>query len=749
MKRRWWWLMMGLLALLGAMWMGNSVAQSVGERLALRAFEKADADGDGRVTGAEFPNEAWFDRLDQNQDGVITRDEARENLGPILKPSPAIVAGGPSGRVGAIFDRLDRNRDGQLDETESAVVQSLRGVLDPNQDGIITREEALAASGKLSRMKEELPVPPDVAEVAMNFGDITEGPELRSASEAGVGRQVGDMELRDLNGQSFSLADLARDGRGLIIAYTSVTCPLSKRYAASLKSLEKTAAGRGLRMLLVNPFASESETVIRADIEHHGFDSPYVRDEGMRLSSLLGAETTTEVFVLDERRTLVYRGALDDQFGVTYNLDEPRRRYVTDAVEALLSNSRPRIAATHAPGCELDVPTGTAPVVAASDVTYHRDVARILQQNCVECHRDGGIAPFALDELAEVEDRARVIRRVVEEGTMPPWFAAKSAGESPWANDRSLGDQDRTELLAWLHSSDRATGDPEDAPAPLRFAEGWNLGEPDAVVQLPKPVAIKATGFMPYQFVTVKTDFPEDRWVQGYEILPTDRSVVHHVIVQVHEKGARAVNRDEAGGYWAAYVPGNSGHLYPDGFARKLPAGATVSFQIHYTPSGKATEDQLMLGLHFAGEPPRFEVRTSSVVGRRLDIPPGAASHVETASRRVPFDMPIMAFMAHMHVRGKAFRYEVKFPNGQEETLLDIPRYDFNWQLRYDLKEVRVIPSGSEITVTAVFDNSTGNPANPDPGKRVRWGQQTVDEMLIGYVEYFVPLSVGTETAGR
>lgn len=743
MKKRWWWLVIPAV-LLGLLWIGDSVAQSLGERFAEKAFERADSDHDGRVTRDELPNGAWFGRLDANEDGVITKAEARQNLGPVLKPSPAIVAGGSEGRVGAIFDRLDRNGDGRLDSGESEVIAGLRRTLDGDQDGIITREEAVASADRLSRLRDEMPGTADLPEV--DLADITSGPELRTPADAGIGRQVPDITLTDIQGNPIRLAEMAAAGEGLVVAYTSVTCPLSKRYAQRLAELEKDLRGQGVGMILVNPFASEKAAAIEADIADRGFVSPYVRDEGMRLSALLGAETTTEAFLLDSKRTLIYRGALDDQFGVTYNLDEPRQTYLLDAVQAMLRDQRPIIAATHAPGCELDVPDSSAASVAG-DVTYHRDVARILQQNCVECHREEGIAPFALDGIDEVEDRAKVIRRVVEEGTMPPWFAADTGGETPWANDRALAESDRSRLLAWLNSSDRPMGGPADAPKPLAFADGWIHGKPDEIVQIPRPISVKANGFMPYQNVSVETDFEEDRWVSGYEILPTDRSVVHHVIVQVQERGARGRAIDEASGYWAAYVPGNSGHLYPQGFARKLPAGARVRFQIHYTPSGKATEDQLMLGLHFADSPPRYEVRTSSVVGRRLDIPPGAANHVETASRRVPFDMPVTAYMAHMHVRGKAFRYEVEFPDGGKETLLDIPRYDFNWQLRYDYKEPRIIPAGSQITVTAVFDNSAGNPANPDPGKRVRWGQQTVDEMLIGYVEYFVPLSEAAQTA--
>jgi hypothetical protein len=269
------------------------------------------------------------------------------------------------------------------------------------------------------------------------------------------------------------------------------------------------------------------------------------------------------------------------------------------------------------------------------------------------------------------------------------------------------------------------------------------MGEPDAVFQLQKPIAIKAEGIMPYQNVVVPTNFAEDRWVQSYEIIPTDRSVVHHVIVKVvpkGEKGSRIQDRAEREGYYAAYVPGNSHRLLPEGFAKKLPAGANLHFQIHYTPNGKATEDQLKIGFKFAKQAPRYEVRVSALAQPRLNIPAGAADHVETARYTLPRDMMVTAFMAHMHVRGKAFKYEVTLPDGKTEVLLDIPRYDFNWQLAYNLAQPRILPRGSTVKITAVFDNSAGNPANPDPTKVIRWGQQTYDEMMLGYVEHYVPL---------
>ncbi len=668
-------------------------------------FRRADKNGDGKVTPDELPNADLFATFDTNKDGVITIDEAR----PVLE---------------TMIAERQRIASGNLSPTESP----LRKRLGDLAQKLIDKRTWPAA-----------PKSGDTAAATL----VMQGAKRIKPGDVGVGRQIADVAFTTLDGKAHKLSEW-KSQAGLAIAFTSTTCPVSKRYAPSLARLEKELAARNIALLLVNPFASEKAADIAAANKEQGLTAPYVHDESKAVASALGARTTTEVFLLDAQRTLIYRGALDDQYGVSYNLDAPREHFLLDAVSALLAGRRPTIAATEAPGCELDIPSSAVP--ANTQLTYHRDVARILQQNCVQCHHDKGIAPFALDDFASVTDRAKTIRRVIEDRAMPPWSAAPipDGQPNPWANDHSLSTRDKADLLAWLSSKDRPLGNPADAPAPLKFSSEWAIGKPDLIVQLKQPFAIKAEGFMPYQVALVETTLTEDKWVQAYEIMPTAREVVHHVIVQVHAKGTRirAGGGDEgADGYWAAYVPGNSGRAYPEGFARKLPAGATVSFQIHYTPNGKATEDQLRMGLVFAKEAPRFAMHTAAVANHKLLIPPGEANHVEAHTQTVPFDMPITALLAHMHVRGKAFKFEVMYPGGKNEVLLDIPRYDFNWQLRYEFKEPRILPRGSVVRTTAIFDNSPANKANPDPTKTVKWGQQTYDEMMIGYFEYYTPVS--------
>lgn len=703
-------------------------------------FKAFDKNSDGVISGDEMNSAAYLRTLDADINGTLTRDEALQSV----RKAQNLVGGSDAS---SLFKRLDKDGDGRLTEEELPNKKWFTG-LDTDKDGSVTLDEAIKTLATLRKRGAAgggtttgSPIQP-----ANEDPSFKEAPQFLKGGEHGVGRMVEDLVLKTLDGGEIKLS-AAAGKNGLVIALFSSSCPISGKLAPETVRLESDLKGQGVNLLLVNAPPGQKNDEITKFIVERGLKSQVALDADGKLAQTLAATTTTEVFLLDATRTLFYRGALNDQYGLGYSKEQPQHHYLRDAIAVMLSGEPAEIVATSAPGCALDLPVKNA--VASTDVTYHRDIARIMQANCVECHHEGGVGPFALDSFDAVVEHAGMIRKQVERGAMPPWFAAPLEGSthSPWSNDRSLSERDRTDLLAWL-ASDRPKGDVADAPKPRQFPTEWSIGKPDAIIAAARSISIKAEGTMPYQHVTVTTDFPEDHWVRGYEILPTERQVVHHVIVSVVEKGRKVRGGGDEGseGYWAAYVPGNTKQVYPEGFARKLPAGATVSFQIHYTPNGKAVQDTICMGLLFAKEPPKYIVHTTALPNARISIPAGAANHVETAQRKLPVDINAMAWMAHMHVRGKAFKFEAISPDGKTETLLDIPKYDFNWQLRYDYAVPHFLPRGTTIRVTAVFDNSAANPANPDPTKNVRWGQQTFDEMMIGYLEHYTPLN--REVAG-
>ena len=590
---------------------------------------------------------------------------------------------------------------------------------------------------------------------------IRQSPLPLKPGDHGVGRMIADIGFTDLAGQSRRISEFEKS-KAVAFVLTSTSCPLSKKYLPTVATLARQFKPAGVTFICVNPTASDKRDDMAAAAKELGDGVIYMHDATGALAKTLGAKTTTDAIVIDASRTVVFHGAVDDQYGLGYALAAPRRSYLAEALDAHLAGRLPLVQATTAPGCELDLSPGTT---KPATVTYHNRISRIMQQHCVECHRDGGVAPFTLTSYDDVASHAGMIRRVVERGVMPPWFAADSAPPgskakspghaSPWASDRSLAESEKADLLAWI-AGGKPRGDEKDAARPRQFADGWLIGKPDAVFEFARAVPIKATGTMPYQNITVETRLPEDRWVQAIEVQPGSREVVHHVLVFVadydkeeDDESARDAAAAERRGFWAAYVPGNSAVVYPDGCAKKLPKGAKLRFQMHYTPSGKATEDRTRIGVVYAKQPPKHEVLVHGIANARIKIPPHADNHRESASVRLPFDVQILAFMPHMHVRGKACRYEVTRADGGGSVALDIPRYDFNWQLRYQYFEPLNLARGDTIDFIAWYDNSDKNPANPDPSAEVRWGPQTFNEMHLGYIEYIVPGAKPSETLAK
>jgi mono/diheme cytochrome c family protein/thiol-disulfide isomerase/thioredoxin len=650
------------------------------------------------------------------------------------------------GAVEKRFDQLDKNGDRKITPDELPAAEFFKR-LDLDGDGQITKPEAAKAlaRGALNDVLKPAPnVSAPTGPTPMET-PVRQGPQPVLPGDHGVGRLMPDLVFSDIAGTTHRLSEVARD-RIAVLAMTSTSCPLSKKYLPTLVELVKTS-GDGIVWVMVNPTATDKRVEMESAAGQFNGKAIYVHDKDGELASSLGALTTTDVIVLDASRTIVYHGAIDDQYGFGYSIETPRYRYLVDALAAIQEGKQPLVAATEAPGCVLEK---SAPAATPMELTYHNRISRIVQQHCIACHREGGVAPFALDTYEDLVAHASMVAQVIERGIMPPWFAAETKPDSetgkvhtPWANDRSLAAADKQDLVDWIGGG-KPEGDLRDAPQPRKFDDGWLIGEPDAVFQFDEPVPIKATGVMPYQYIVVETNLPEDKWVQAIEVQPGDRSVVHHVLVFVQggdEDDGEPVDdaAAERVGFWGIYVPGNSTLVYPDGFAKRIPKGAKLRFQMHYTPSGSATTDQTRIGLIWAKEPPEHEVRVAGIVNARINIPPGAENHREEAVLRLPVDAIVTGFLPHMHVRGKACKYELTRSDGETTTLLEIPRYDFNWQLLYRYYEPLSLQAGDTLRFTAWFDNSDKNPANPDPTKTVRWGAQTFDEMHLGYVEYFVP----------
>jgi hypothetical protein len=389
--------------------------------------------------------------------------------------------------------------------------------------------------------------------------------------------------------------------------------------------------------------------------------------------------------------------------------------------------------------------------------TFYKDVMPILQDHCQSCHRPGEVAPMPLVTYEQARSSASAIARQVQMKMMPPWFADPRYGR--FANDPSLTEPQISTISAWINAGALA-GNALDAPPAKKWAEEWNIDQPDLVVKMPKPVPIPAQGEVEYTYEIVPTHFAQDRWVQMSEFRPGSPAHVHHAVVYIRPPDSQWLRHAPIGEPFTAstlkdpleqrqahettsdlllvYAPGSSPDQWPDGMAKFVPAGSDLVFQMHYTTNGTADQDQTGIGVVFAKTPPKQRVITLQLNNHALIIPPGADDFRVEVQGTLPNDATLMSLFPHMHLRGKRFEYDIVRDDGSAEVLLRV-NYHFHWQLSYRLAEPRLLKAGTKLRAIAWYDNSKNNPHNPDPTKAVTWGDQTSDEMMVGFFDVAVP----------
>jgi hypothetical protein len=441
-----------------------------------------------------------------------------------------------------------------------------------------------------------------------------------------------------------------------------------------------------------------------------------------------------------------------------------------------------------------------SPVAKSATPTFTKDVAPIFYKNCTNCHRPGELAPMSLLTYKDARPWAKSIATNVSKGAMPPWHADPAFGE--FVNDRRLTDGERDTIVKWA-SNGAPEGDPKELPATPTYTTEWLIGQPDAVFSMQEDYPVPANGTVAYQYFTIPTNTTEDKWIQAMEVRAGNPKVLHHVIVYaappappagaappappagaaaqppaqrpaplfVFAEGTTNIPAGQTGGpplppeqrkapgpddrpaprrmgpAIGGFAPGQFVRVYQDGTAMKLPAGTTLVFQMHYTPDGKPTTDRTRIGVKFAKAKPQTEVRFASLVNGSLHIPPGAADQRVDAEMTVGQDITLWSMIPHTHVRGKKWIYDVTYPDGRNETVLSVPKYDFNWQTDYVYKQPLRLPKGSKLHATAWYDNSAANKANPDPSKDVWWGDQTWEEMMYTGVTFSIDAMQSTPTA--
>jgi peroxiredoxin/mono/diheme cytochrome c family protein len=559
-------------------------------------------------------------------------------------------------------------------------------------------------------------------------------PRVAAASE----QPLADFTLRDYAGVTFTSAASSRQPI-LVVVFLGTECPLAKLYAPRIQRLADDYRARGVVVVAIDSNVQDSLADLKLFARDHQLNFPLLKDPGATVADLFDARRTPEAFVLDSERVVRYRGRIDDQYGVGTMRPSPTRHDLRAALDELLAETAVSLPRTDPIGCFIG---RTKKPDSKSPVTFSNQIARIFNAHCVDCHRPGEIGPFSLTDYAKAAGWADTIAEATATDRMPPWHAAPHVGK--FTGDRRLSAADKKLIADWV-----AAGAPEGErsqlpPTPKFLDAGWQLPRtPDVVVPMSaEPFALPAEGAVEYQHFIVDPKFKEDKWFTAAEVKPGNRAVVHHLMVfAVSKEFLRSGGFTSLEGYTVGYVPGMRVTSYPPGMAKRIPAGSQLVFQVHYTTVGTRQTDLSQLGLLLV-DPNKiqYEVVTGSAIKPSIVIPPRIARYRATAdSVRIAHGSYLLSMTPHMHLRGASFNYRCVFPSGKIETLLEVPRYDSNWQTTYRLAEPLPMPVNCRIRCDAVFDNSEDNPNNPDCNRTVRWGLQEWDEMMVGYFDVAIP----------
>lgn len=536
-----------------------------------------------------------------------------------------------------------------------------------------------------------------------------------SAAALQPGAVVDNFELLDQRGESHELHYLS-DMKAVALLSHRNGCAAQQEATQAFGAARRAYGEQGVEFLLIDS-AADARAEVAQEAAALGIDAPVLLDDAQIIGASLGLERAGEaLLVRTDGWTLAWRGA-PAQLGA--------------AIDAVLAGDAPPASEPGGGGCALNAPP------SRGQISYAEDVAPILLNNCVTCHRAGGIGPWAMTDYNMVHGFSPMIREVIRTKRMPPWHADPAHGS--FANDRSLSASEVRTLVRWIEAGSPRGAGPDPLAEQDRVWPEWGLGEPDLVIDIPA-YDVPATGVVDYQYLRAKNPLEHDVWVRATEIQPGDRQALHHVITRFTvaapgEANTQGFGRGRSGGL-GGYVPGSVVSEYPAGTGTLLPAGANIVFQMHYTPYGKATTDRSRLGLYLHDEPPEHQLRSTALVNTKIKIPPHAKAHSDSQS--YTWDRPVLVYnmLPHAHYRGKASNFVAHYPDGGSEVLLSVPAYDFNWQTSYRLTEPKRLPAGTKVVHTTTWDNSAQNPANPDPTREVPWGRQSWDEMLFGAISF-------------
>jgi hypothetical protein len=577
---------------------------------------------------------------------------------------------------------------------------------------------------------------------ALVYGLSSDGgsPLAKSAMAAttAAGTSLGRADNFMLVDQNLEAHELYRmtDASAIVIISQEDGCPISRAMAPVYNELQQKYAAQGVKFMLLNSSLQDNRADIQKEVQDYGYKLPVLMDQNQLVGEKLGVQRTAEVFVINPKTwQVVYHGPVDDRAEYGGGQKPVEHHFAADALDALLGGKPVQQASMDSKGCLIDFPAREQH--AALKISYAKDVAPIIEKNCVACHEQGGIGPMALTSYDKVKGFAPMIREVLMTHRMPPYNADPHVGQ--FSDSRNLAPQEIKTLVHWIEAGAPRGEGADPLSAKQHVAEEWPLGKPDLVLDIPA-YKIPASGVVDYQRPYVVNPLTEGKWLKASTVKVEARQGVHHVLTgymkDVPKDGVAYENRwgNSVGGY----AVGAESEVAPTGVGTYIPPGGAIGFQMHYTPFGKEVVDHTKIALYFYkdSEKPKMVMHSIPIVNNLIEIPAGEARHMEMAYITFPKDALLYSAFPHAHYRGYSSDLWIQYPDGTMKQLLALPRYDFNWQRDYTFKTPVKVPAGSKLIAHTVYDNSKGNPANPDPSKTITWGEQSWQEMLYTALRY-------------
>ena len=560
------------------------------------------------------------------------------------------------------------------------------------------------------------------------------GMHASSSVEGVVGMRVDDFQLLDHMGVAHRLFYYS-DAPAIVVMTQGNGCPILRNAVPAYRQVRDNYQEQGVKFFLLNSNLQDNKTTIAKEVADFGFDIPVLVDENQLVGESLNVTRTAEVFVIDPKsRKVVYHGPVDDRLTYQNQKAKAEFSYLSDALDAVIAGETVKISQVDAPGCIVNFPERDNKE-RHTNISYHDTIAPILEERCVECHQVGGIGPWAMTSYDMIKGFSPMIREVIRTDRMPPWHSDPNIGS--FLHDRSLTSNEIKTLVHWIEAGSPRGEGYDPLADPRESLPDWPLGVPDLILTVPS-FDVPATGVVDYQRPYVVNPLEEGKWLRASTVKVGSRESVHHVLTGYLKEIPKSGQSNEVrwGASVGGYAVGAESMIAREGLGTYIPAGGAIGLQMHYTPFGREVTDTTQIGLYFYDKRPPRMLRNSVIMDFSIEIPPEKANHAETAYLEFPKDAELFYAFPHAHYRGQSSTLAIRYPDGREEMILSLPKYDFNWQRAYEFKDPIKVPAGAKLIARYTYDNSTQNAANPDPSKKIVWGDQSFEEMLYTAISY-------------